>query len=137
MASVHVMSERTCAYNESRGFGVERSQPSFLPPFKCSKSSSTNCQINWSLLWNMSSFKIVEHTLPGQHIREHPHSLSGRQEGVVQLAIKQYIPLDQPSPVPENAVTIIGLHGNGSPKVSSPPIGSSRLRSWLTRAGIV
>jgi hypothetical protein len=67
----------------------------------------------------MSPFKIVEHTLPGQHIREHPHALSGRQEGVVQLAIKQYIPLDQPTPVPDNAVTVIGVHGNGSLKVNS------------------
>jgi hypothetical protein len=74
----------------------------------------------------MSPFKIVEHTLPGQHIREHPHSLTGRQEGVVKLAIKQYIPLDQPSQVPDNAVTVIGVHGNGSPKVSSPSLGSSR-----------
>jgi hypothetical protein len=66
----------------------------------------------------MSPFKIVEHTLPGQHIREHPHGLSGRQEDVVQLAIKQYIPLDQPTPVPHNAVTVIGVHGNGSLKVN-------------------
>ncbi|OOQ87870.1 putative toxin biosynthesis protein [Penicillium brasilianum] len=70
----------------------------------------------------MSSFKIVEHTLPGQHIREHPHSLTGPQEGVVRLAIKQYIPLDQPSQVSDNAVTIIGVHGNGSPKELFEPL---------------
>lgn len=51
-------------------------------------------------------FKIVEHIIPGQHIREDPHALKGRQEAAVKLAIKQYIPLDQTEPVPENAVTI-------------------------------
>lgn len=65
----------------------------------------------------MSAFKIVEHTIPGQHIREHPHSIKGRQEAALHLAIKQYIPLDQPHPIPDNAVTVIGVPGNGSPKV--------------------
>ncbi|KAJ5093386.1 toxin biosynthesis protein [Penicillium angulare] len=66
----------------------------------------------------MATFKIVEHVIPGQHIREYYHSVKGRQEAPVQLAIKQYIPLDRPEPIPDNAVTIIGTHGNGSPKVS-------------------
>ncbi|OKO99013.1 hypothetical protein PENSUB_8930 [Penicillium subrubescens] len=82
----------------------------------------------------MSPFKIVEHTLPGQHIREHPHALSGRQEGVVQLAIKQYIPLDQPTPVPDNAVTVIGVHGNGSLK---PVIFDENIRSVVNPARFV
>lgn len=63
-------------------------------------------------------FKIVEHIIPGQHIRDDPHALKGRQEAAVKLAIKQYIPLDQTEAVPENAVTIIGAHGNGFPKVN-------------------
>lgn len=67
----------------------------------------------------MGTFKIVEHVIPGQHIREYYHSVKGRQEAPVQLATKQYIPLDRPEPIPDNAVTIIGTHGNGSPKVSS------------------
>ncbi|KAJ5979562.1 toxin biosynthesis protein [Penicillium waksmanii] len=64
----------------------------------------------------MDSFKIVEHTIAGQHIREHPHSVRGRQEDVLQLAIKQYIPLGDAHSIPDNAVTVIGVHGNGTPK---------------------
>jgi hypothetical protein len=63
-------------------------------------------------------FRIVEHIIPGQHIREHPHALKGRQETALKLAIKQYIPLVQGQPTPENAVTIIGAQGNGFPKVN-------------------
>ncbi|KAJ5594735.1 toxin biosynthesis protein [Penicillium hispanicum] len=70
----------------------------------------------------MSSFQIVEHIIPGQHIREHPHSVNGRQETALQLAIKQYIPLDQPNPVPDNAVTVLGLHGNGFPQELYEPL---------------
>lgn len=63
-----------------------------------------------------SPFRVVEHIIPGQHIREHPHALRGRQETALKLAIKQYIPCDQTEPILENAVTIIGAHGNGFPK---------------------
>ncbi|GIJ84827.1 hypothetical protein Asppvi_003678 [Aspergillus pseudoviridinutans] len=67
-------------------------------------------------------FRIVEHIIPGQHIREHPHALKGRQEAALKLAIKQYIPLDQTDPIPENAVTIIGAQGNGFPKEVYEPL---------------
>jgi hypothetical protein len=70
-----------------------------------------------------SSFKIIEHVIPGQHIREYPHATkNGRnQETPLKIAIKQYVPLDQAdSTIPDNAVTIIGAHGNGFPKVSQP-----------------
>ena len=67
-----------------------------------------------------SVFNVVEHVLPGQHIREYVHSINGPQETVIQLAIKQYIPKDRPSPVPKNAITIIGTHGTGFPKVRAP-----------------
>ncbi|KAK1144344.1 hypothetical protein N8T08_005496 [Aspergillus melleus] len=67
-------------------------------------------------------FKIIEHRLPGQHIREYPHSIQGRQETPLQVAIKQYVPLDAAQPVPDNAVTIIGIPGNGSPKETYEPL---------------
>ncbi|KAL2808068.1 putative toxin biosynthesis protein [Aspergillus granulosus] len=70
----------------------------------------------------ISPFKIIEHVLPGQHIREYPLSINGRQETPLQFAIKQYIPLDQPSPISDNAVTIIGVPGNGSPKEILEPL---------------
>ncbi|PYH95570.1 putative toxin biosynthesis protein [Aspergillus ellipticus CBS 707.79] len=67
-------------------------------------------------------FKIIEHTIPAQHIREHPHGINGRQEAILQLAIKQYVPLDRPDPIPNNAVTIIGAHGTGIPKEVYEPL---------------
>ncbi|PLB55595.1 hypothetical protein P170DRAFT_506158 [Aspergillus steynii IBT 23096] len=67
-------------------------------------------------------FKVIEHVLPGQHIREYPHSIRGRQETPLQIAIKQYVPIDIQQPVPENAVTIIGAPGNGSPKETYEPL---------------
>lgn len=62
------------------------------------------------------AFKVTEHVFPGQHIREYPYATKGRQEDVLQLAAKQYVPLEGPDPLPEDAVTIIGAHGNGFPK---------------------
>ncbi|GLA03056.1 hypothetical protein AnigIFM60653_002652 [Aspergillus niger] len=67
-------------------------------------------------------FQIIDHIIPGQHIREYPQSTRGRQETPHQLAIKQYIPLDRPNPVPDNAITIIGSPGNGSPKETYEPL---------------
>ena len=65
-----------------------------------------------------TAFTTVEHVINGQHIREYPNATRHRQEDAFQLAIKQYVPLNVPNPVPENAVTIIGVHGNGFPKAS-------------------
>lgn len=64
-----------------------------------------------------SVFNTVEHILPGQHIREYVHSINGPQETSIQLAVKQYIPKDRLDPVPKDAITIIGTHGTGFPKV--------------------
>ncbi|EXJ85030.1 hypothetical protein A1O3_05705 [Capronia epimyces CBS 606.96] len=69
----------------------------------------------------MSSFHIVEHTVPCQHIRQYPRALSGSQEDVLHLAVKQYIPKDNPNPQPGD-VTIIGAHANGFPKELYEPL---------------
>ena len=66
-----------------------------------------------------SIFEIKEHTLECQHIREYARATANSQEEVLQLAIKQYIPLDNPQPK-EGDVTIIGAHANGFPKVDQP-----------------
>ena len=63
--------------------------------------------------------RTVEHVIPGQHIREYPNATKNNQEEILQLSIKQYIPLNVPDPLPQNSVTIIGVHGNGFPKVRS------------------
>lgn len=73
----------------------------------------------WSLTAEtMSSayFKVFEHTIPCQHLREYPRSTKTRQEDVLQLAIKQYQPLHNDGSL-GNAVTIIATHANGFTKV--------------------
>lgn len=80
-------------------------------------------------------FKIIEHVLPGQHIREYPRSIRGRQETPLQIAIKQYVPVDADQPVPENAVTIIGAVGNGFPKETYEPLWED-LHGQLKKQGV-
>jgi hypothetical protein len=64
-------------------------------------------------------FRIHEHIVPSQHIREYPRATAGEQEDVLQIAVKQYIPLDNLEPELGD-VTIIGAHANGFPKVLLP-----------------
>ena len=64
----------------------------------------------------MASFHIVEHVVPCQHIRDYPHGTRDKQEAVLRLAIKQYIPLSNLSPQ-EGDVTIIAAGASGMPKV--------------------
>ncbi|KAL2004065.1 hypothetical protein VTN02DRAFT_570 [Thermoascus thermophilus] len=66
-------------------------------------------------------FRVVEHTVPCQHIREYPHATADSQEATLHLAVKQYIPLDNPDPKPGD-VTIIGAHANGFPKELYEPL---------------
>lgn len=63
-----------------------------------------------------SPFRIVEHVVPGQHIREYPAATANSQEEPLNLVVKQYIPLDNPDPQPGD-VTILAAHANGFPKV--------------------
>ena len=63
-------------------------------------------------------FNVVEHVIPGQHIREYPNATKHGQEDVLQLSVKQYIPTNQPDHLPHGSLTIIGAHGNGFPKVN-------------------
>ncbi|KAF7951904.1 hypothetical protein EAE96_007201 [Botrytis aclada] len=66
-------------------------------------------------------FEVKEHTLECQHIREYPRATANTQEDVLHLAIKQYIPRDNPNPQPGD-VTIIGAHANGYPKELYEPL---------------
>ncbi|CRG84887.1 hypothetical protein PISL3812_02065 [Talaromyces islandicus] len=68
-----------------------------------------------------SPFRIVEHVVPGQYIREYPRATSTSQEETLHLAVKQYIPLDNPNPKPGD-VTIIAAHANGFPKELYEPL---------------
>ncbi|KAI1935645.1 hypothetical protein LOZ66_005185 [Ophidiomyces ophidiicola] len=66
-------------------------------------------------------FRIVEHLVPGQHIREYPRATSTIQEETLCLSVKQYIPLDNPNPQAGD-VTIIGAHANAFPKELYEPL---------------
>ena len=63
-------------------------------------------------------FTVVEHVIPGQHIREYSNATKHNQEDVLQISIKQYIPINQPDEPRHRPLTIIGAHGNGFPKVN-------------------
>lgn len=64
-------------------------------------------------------FRIVEHTVESQHVREYPGA-TNNQDQALQLAVKQYIPLDNTAPQ-SGDVTILAAHANGFPKVGQRP----------------
>ncbi|CDM36757.1 hypothetical protein DTO013E5_2877 [Penicillium roqueforti] len=68
-----------------------------------------------------SPFRIIEHVVPTQHIREYPGATANDQEEPLYLAVKQYIPLDNPNPQPGD-ITILGAHANGFPKELYEPL---------------
>ena len=61
-------------------------------------------------------FHVHEHVIPTQYIREYPGATAQTQEEVLQLHVKQYTPMTS-TPLPSDAITIIGAHANGFPKV--------------------
>lgn len=70
-------------------------------------------------LWAPECFKIIEHQIPCQHIREYPSATLYAQEDVLHLSVKQYVPWDNLDPQPGD-VTILAAHANGVPKVRKP-----------------
>ncbi|PWY69736.1 alpha/beta-hydrolase [Aspergillus heteromorphus CBS 117.55] len=66
-------------------------------------------------------FRVVEHIVECQHIREYPAATASSQEDVLNLVVKQYIPVDNPSPRPGD-VTILAAHANGFPKELYEPL---------------
>ena len=61
-------------------------------------------------------FSVQEHTLPCSHIRAYARATVNATDERLQLAVKQYTPLDNTSPR-EGDLTILGAHANGFPKV--------------------
>ncbi|KAK4997962.1 hypothetical protein LTR66_002739, partial [Elasticomyces elasticus] len=81
-------------------------------------------------------FHVQEHTFSCSHIRGYPYATADSQEEVLQLAIKQYTPLDNLSPKPGD-VTIIAAHANGFPKELYEPLWDELLpRAKLAGFGI-
>ena len=66
----------------------------------------------------MSSFifDVKTHIIPSQYVREYPGATLDDQEAKLLLHVKQYTPREQKD-VPSKAVTIIGAHAKGFPKV--------------------
>ncbi|THC92780.1 hypothetical protein EYZ11_007741 [Aspergillus tanneri] len=67
-----------------------------------------------------SYFKVIEHAIPCQSIQEYPHAVK-TDNPPLQLAVKQYIPLNNLNPGPDD-ITIIAGHANGIPKECYEPI---------------
>lgn len=69
----------------------------------------------------MASFRIVEHRIPCQYIREYPRALARSQEDILHLAVKQYVPLSNPTPSPGD-ITIVAATANGFTKELYEPL---------------
>jgi len=67
------------------------------------------------LIMSLRAFEVTEHTIASSHVREYAHATASGDDDVLQLAVKQYTP--KKSFKGSNAVTIIGAHANGFPKV--------------------
>ncbi|KAI9674548.1 MAG: hypothetical protein M1817_001886 [Caeruleum heppii] len=75
-----------------------------------------------------SLFRVSEHQVPCQHIREYAAATANEQEDTLFLALKQYTPWTNLSPKTGD-VTIIGAHANGFPKELYEPIWDELLKS--------
>lgn len=64
-----------------------------------------------------SNYRVVKHTIDCSHSREYLAETANGNEDIPKLAVKQYVPHDNPNPQPGD-VTIIGAHANGFPKVA-------------------
>ncbi|KAL6703180.1 hypothetical protein ACN47E_010109 [Coniothyrium glycines] len=72
-------------------------------------------------------FRIDEHQIDASHIRGFPRATSTTQEEKLQLAIKQYTPLDNTNPK-SGDITIIAAHANGFPKELYEPLWDELLK---------
>lgn len=63
-----------------------------------------------------SPWRTIEHIIPCQHIREYPAATTGTQNDVLHLAVKQYLPTNNPKPRAED-ITIVIAPGGGFGKV--------------------
>ena len=66
-------------------------------------------------------FRVQTHYVNASHIRQYPHAVAGDQEDALKIALKQYTPLDNPTPR-SGDVTIIAGHANGVGKELYEPL---------------
>ncbi len=86
----------------------------------------------------MKGFRVVEHQIPTQHIREYTQATANTQEDQLFLHVKQYVPDSNPRPRPGD-VTIIGAHANAFPKELYEPLwedllAQSERQGWRIRS---
>ncbi|RAH83272.1 toxin biosynthesis protein [Aspergillus japonicus CBS 114.51] len=74
-----------------------------------------------------SQFRIIEHTIPCSSIREYHHAV--KTDRLLQLAIKQYISLNNHNPSRDD-ISIIAGHANGIPKECYEPLWDDLLRTF-------
>lgn len=67
------------------------------------------------------SFHVREHRILGQHIREYPGATANGDDDALQIEIKQYTPVDNPTPQPGD-VTIIAAHATAHCKELYEPL---------------
>jgi len=66
-------------------------------------------------------FQVNTHKFPGQHIRQYPGATRHREEDVLYLEAKQYVPLNNPNPQ-EGDITILATHAVSFPKELYEPL---------------
>ncbi|ODA82394.1 hypothetical protein RJ55_00901 [Drechmeria coniospora] len=69
----------------------------------------------------MSLYHVIEHTIDASHIREFARATSNSQAETLRLAVKQYVPKDNPHPR-KGDLTIIAAHANGFVKEVYEPL---------------
>ncbi|GKZ32172.1 hypothetical protein AbraIFM66950_001352 [Aspergillus brasiliensis] len=85
-------------------------------------------------MFSSSHWRIIEHTVPCQHIREYPAATARTQEDILHLAAKQYIPTTNTEPLPGD-LTIVIAPGSGHPKELYEPL-CEELLVRCTREGL-
>ncbi|KAB8213753.1 hypothetical protein BDV33DRAFT_209912 [Aspergillus novoparasiticus] len=80
-------------------------------------------------------FQVKELTIPYQSIREYHHAVKGVGPPL-QLAVEQYIPLNNLNPSPDD-ITITAGHANGIPKECYGPIWDDLLRSTSAKTKVI
>ncbi|KAL3449708.1 Alpha/beta hydrolase family-domain-containing protein [Aspergillus insuetus] len=84
-----------------------------------------------------AKFKVIEHTIPCQSIREYHRAVKpNTPPSALRLAIKQYIPLRKSTTPSPDDVTIIAGHANGIPKECYEPLFEELLFSSSTKFNI-
>ncbi|EMC95709.1 hypothetical protein BAUCODRAFT_123010 [Baudoinia panamericana UAMH 10762] len=66
-------------------------------------------------------YRTIEHVISRSHIRKYSRATASGQDGELDLRIKQYVPLDNPTPIAGD-LTIMAADGSDSPKEPYEPL---------------